>query len=367
VEVSSFLSGGIDSSLVTAVTSRYMANIQTYTIGFQQEKYDESIYAKEVAKALNIRNKTKIVEEKDFLNYVKYLPEVYDEPLADNSCIPTMILCQFAAQDVKVALSSDGGDEAYFGYRKFAFIKNLREKFSRKWLRKLVVITLSMLLPIAKLLDGFYYNFYSRVVKLRDIFNADNAVDALKAYETIYTPLEISKLIKRKFKKEESQISRNNSDHDIAAMLPYTYQYYLPSILAKVDRASMYFSLEVRDPMLDKDFVEFSARIPFHLKYHEKESKVLLKRYLSEFISRTIFERPKKGFNIPVYEWMKGQLNAEWKELLRNARWDELGIKAPQEIFNLDKKLSQGKAINADKLWNIYVLLKWHKHWHHEG
>ncbi|MBK6264534.1 asparagine synthase (glutamine-hydrolyzing) [Marivirga sp. S37H4] len=365
VEVSSFLSGGIDSSLVTAVVKKYNPTLNTYTIGFKDEKFDESSYAKKIASSLQLINKTKILEERDFLNYVNYLPEVYDEPLADNSCIPTMILCEFASQNVKVALSSDGGDEAFFGYNKFIFIKKIRDNYSNSWVRKSIMAILWLSLPFVKIFDGLIYNFYSRVLKLRDIFRAKTYVGALKAYETVFTPQEISKLTGIKL--ADIQSEEDSLPNDITSLMPYTYQYYLPSILTKVDRASMFFSLEVRDPMLDKNFVEFAAQVPFHLKYHQQKSKILLKQYLAEFINPDVFERPKKGFNIPVYKWMRGELNLEWKELLQSAKWAELGISNPKEIFKLDKKLSKGQAINADKLWNIYVLLKWHKYWHHES
>lgn len=363
VEVSSFLSGGIDSSLVTSVISKKRPDIKTFTIGFNEVEFNESGYAKKIAHELDLENYVKYISAKDCLSYVQLLPQVYDEPLADNSCIPSVILCEFARESVKVVLSSDGGDEAFFGYNKFLIINKIFTKFPNKYLRWCLGILLSLLVPVSNLFENFIYNVRTRIMKLKNILLSDNYLSALQFYESVFDPIEIDKLTGQE---EEVPTLKPINNGNKESMMWYSYKYYLPSILAKLDRASMYNSLEVREPMLDKEFVELVAKMPFHLKFNNGKSKVLLRKYLLDFMDKSFFERPKKGFNIPVYKWLKNELYSEWSQLLHTAKWEELGIVNPEPIYRLDKKLRTGKPINADKLWNVYILLKWYDYWHIE-
>ncbi len=316
VPLGAFLSGGYDSSLVCAVATEISGRpIKTFTIGFYEGKYNEAVYAKEVAKELGTDHTEMYLSEKNALDMVESIAQYYDEPFADASQIPTMLLSQLAKTQVSVVLSGDGGDELFGGYNIYTF---MQEAEKRKY-RGRMLYMLSTIIPGVK--QSAMWKKRKRVWRL--VSDDNNKEARTQGGVNTYFDIINSLLLEgnsRFYYEFESRYQEKR--YDITRMLLDMDTYLPDDILTKVDRASMRYALECRCPILDKNVVEYSFRLPADFKDDHGNQKRILKDITYEYLSREIMDRPKAGFSIPLDKWLRTALKEkvmDWtnKEYLR--------------------------------------------------
>ena len=308
VEVGSFLSGGIDSSLVSSIMQQEsQSKIKTFSIGFENKAYDESIYAKEVAKYISSEHYEYIFTQKDMFSLIDNIDHYYDEPFGDASSLPMMILSKMTKNQVSVALSGDGGDELFLGYNRY-FTTDV-------YYNKLMNIPQS-LRTILSIIGK-----YSGQDKLQKISYPLNHLSVQNLYSTLYTyvkPWELNNLFNSEFLKDsfcKTELSlldileyEFDGDCLIDSLSRLDFKRYLSDdILTKVDRASMAYGLEARVPLLDHRLVEFAYSLPTELRL-QKGSKSILKEILYKQMPKKLIERPKRGFSVPLKDWFRKEL-----------------------------------------------------------
>ena len=358
VPVGTFLSGGYDSSLVTAIAQSLSDHpIKTFSIGFEEKEYDEAPFAKEIAAHLGTDHTNHYVTEQEMLDLVASIPLYYDEPFADSSQIPSMLVAQIAKQEVTVALTGDGGDELFCGYKMYDKLAQAQkiEPFAKllrpltNWSKKLLQKLPFSVRAILENSDPRYKTQFGRngyAESIAKILNCDT------------TGLLF----------DESSIRVKN--WQIRKMLLDSITYLSDSNLCKVDRATMKYSLEARNPLLDVSVLAVAFRIPHGFKYHKKEKKYILKELTHDYIPKELMDRPKKGFSVPTDKWLRGPLK---EDLLAVTSVDYLrkqGIFDPE--FTNDyvcRYLKSGNAgaftgNNPSKIvWPLYMFQKWYQHY----
>lgn len=351
VKIGTFLSGGIDSALITSVASKISnKRINTFTIGYDNPKYDESKLAYSYSKVLDTNHKHYLCKSSDLLNLVPKLINVFDEPFADSSAIPSMYLNKKAKSDVTVVLSGDGGDESFLGYNHF-FISNF--------------VYVVFLIPYK--LRRYLYNFLpikilSFILKkdssvLKEIFLLKNIRDYLKRIfisEPIY--LKKNKLTWFKYYEPSFNLS-NNLIQNIADL---NIKLWLENDSnVKVDRSSMAYSVEVRSPFLDYRVIEFARSIPLKYRYSVKRRKKILRDILKKYIPENLFNTPKKGFSVPIKEWSRDKLKNEISKKLSKKNLGKIpGIDIDQFDI-LMKKHFKGQIDFSLSIWRVYILILW--------
>jgi asparagine synthase (glutamine-hydrolysing) len=371
VPVGVFLSGGYDSSAVAAILqSVSIEKLNTFSIGFDEKEYNEAPYAKEIAKHLGTKHHELYCSQKDALELIEKLPDVYDEPFSDSSSIPTMLISKFTADNgIKVALSGDGGDEIFNGYSKYysnldSFIKMARIAGLRKLLLK-AGINLFDTPTTYKFLKDLEIH---RIHKLKKILNSTSFNQALryKIEPTHFNEVEIQNLILSPFRKYKSAFDRFDDvsikKHPVDIMMAIDFQTVMnDDYLVKVDRASMRYGLEVREPFLDHRLIEYMARVPFDIKFKYNSPKYILKKIVHKYIPEELLNRPKKGFAIPKNQWLKNEL----KELVIDTIFSanvasNLSQKHTQSLVD---KFYKGHSINEEKVWSLFMYQLWHNKW----
>lgn len=362
VPLGAFLSGGIDSSAVVAMMRELDAeSILTCSIGFKEKRYDESVYAGMVAQAKKTNHKSEIVEAADY-GLLEKLVGLYDEPYADSSAIPTYRVCELARKHVTVALSGDGGDENYIGYRRyklFAMEEKLRSVFP-DWFRKPVF--------------GFLGNHYPKLDWAPRVFRGKTTFQALarssaSAYlhgVSIFPEEGRDWLFSDSFK---SDLQGYNSKEvfarhlhgkefeDPLRMVQYLdFKTYLPGdILTKVDRASMAHSLEVRVPFLDHNYVSWTARLPTTTKLKGSNGKWVLKEALRPLLPEQVLFRKKMGFAVPLDMWFRGPLKERIATTVQGNRLKQSGIFSPESLDRVVREHHSGKRDWSPVLWALLM------------
>jgi asparagine synthase (glutamine-hydrolysing) len=348
VPFGTFLSGGIDSSLVTAIAQSISPEpVKTFTIGFKEATHDESTYAKAIADYLGTNHHEYILTENDALDLIPDLPGIYDEPFADSSAIPTLLVSKMAKQSVTMTLSGDGGDELFMGYGAYKWAERLDNPFIK-----------SFRSPIKGMLS-LLSNRYKRASHLFEKVQQDQIRSHIFSQEQyLFSRAEIKNLLKeeyyREFKLDEMPVlSRQLEASEEQALFDLKY-YLKDDLLVKVDRASMHYSLETRVPLLDYRIVEFAFNLHPSLRSRNGLSKYLLKKVLFDFVPAKYFDRQKQGFAVPLQKWMKsGIVNHEFK----NSGIDIFFNKA--EIEHLHKDFfTKRKDYMYNKIWQLILLQK---------
>ena len=365
VEVGCFLSGGIDSSLIaTLMQKNSKKRINTFTVGFHEKNYDESVFAKKISNYLNTNHNEIIVSIKDMINNTQKIIENFDEPFADSSALPTELISSFASSKTKVILSGDGGDEIFLGYNRYIFSKKINEfnniapKFLRRSLQNLLNI-----LPIGfleKLSIPFQKKFGihglpHKIFKLSNILMYKNNAEFYKKLNIIDNNF-LSKFLNS----DNKLFSKYNHLDFLDALQKNDIDHYLSNdILTKVDRSSMYNSLEVRSPFLNHTLVEKVMTIPNYMKINNNKLKIILKKILQKYIPKEHFLRPKMGFAIPLEKWFddKKMINLT-DELLHSTNWDKLYYKK-NEVITSWERYKKSKCYPAIKIWSYLVSAIW--------
>lgn len=320
VSLGAFLSGGYDSSLVCAMAQELSANpIKTFSIGFYEKKFDEAVYAREIARQLGTEHEELYIDEKDMLNVIESIPRYYDEPFADSSQIPTMLVSRLAKEKVSVVLSGDGGDELFGGYNIYTVLQQAQSRKIRgKFLYELGR------LPCVK--QSVFWKNRSKAWRIvsDDINPEAKTQSGVNGQFNIISEMLLE--VPHNFYYEfESRYQTKR--YDIIRMLLDMDTYLPEDILVKVDRASMKYSLECRCPILDKEVMEYSFMLPPEYKICRGNKKRILKDISYDYIPQELLDRPKAGFSIPRDKWLRGVL----KERITD--WTSAEYLAKQGIF----------------------------------
>jgi asparagine synthase (glutamine-hydrolysing) len=362
VPLGAFLSGGVDSSAVVATMAGLSDTpIKTCSIGFDVASFNESEFARMVAEQYRTDHYTETVRSNDF-SLIDRLAALYDEPYADSSAIPTYRVCQLARKRVTVALSGDGGDETFGGYRRYKF--HVREQALRDRL------PLSLRHTLFGALGRLYPKFDTlpRIFRARATFQA-LARDAVEAYchsVSIVRDDDRSTLFSAQFRKRlggyrarevfEAHAARAQTDDPLSLIQYLDYQTYLPGdINTKVDRASMAHSLEVREPLMDHEFVEWAARLPASLKLSGGEGKLVLKKAMEPLLPHDVLYRPKMGFAVPLVEWFRGPLRTEVERVLTGDALADTGIFDRAALAVVAREHLSGQRDRSSLIWSLLM------------
>jgi asparagine synthase (glutamine-hydrolysing) len=368
VPLGSFLSGGIDSSLITALMQSLSSDpIQTFSIGFYEKGYNEAGMAEKIAAHLGTNHTSYYMSGQEGLAAAKALPYFYDEPFADSSALATYHLSQNVKKNVSVVLTGDGGDEVFQGYHRHIWIQKLYKKWFNKslfyrqtlssglnFLSKDVIHSLSLLLP--RSIRPF--QIQEKALKLSRILPMN---DVGQIYQNLLSLFQ-----------DPHEFMKETHDHTIN--IPHNFKnvgelyqaldtlFYLPGdILTKVDRATMAFALEARSPFLDYRLVEWSWMLDPHFKNHRGKGKYILRKLLEQYIPKKLYDRPKSGFGIPLNSWLNHDMK-EWAEShLSHSSLKSSGLIDPDAVYDLWLQFKKGKGQLHHKIWSILMFQAWFK------
>jgi asparagine synthase (glutamine-hydrolysing) len=368
VPVGVFLSGGYDSSSVAAILQSSSANrLKTFTIGYKEPQFDESAEARKIAQHLGTDHTEWIVGASDALGILERLPEIYDEPFADNSTVPTTLVSMLASKQVKVVLSADGGDELFAGYNKFNQSLQYTGNFPKS-LQRMMSKVMDLVPPATIPYFNKQYNFASRYEKMKLIWASGKPQLALKYISQYITETEAAGYLGGKQSAYKTNFDMNgelnNINDPLNRLLSVDYQTFLvDNNLVKVDRATMSVSIEGREPMLDHRLVEFLATVPAHIKVKNKTNKYILKEIVHQYIPKALMDRPKRPFIAPLTHWFRDELKEQMEYYLSPAKLEQTGLFDPVHIQTLKQHYFNGGKVSHQKLWNILVFQLWYSRW----
>jgi asparagine synthase (glutamine-hydrolysing) len=374
VPLGALLSGGVDSSAICALMQASARQpVNTFTIGFSEAGYNEAAHARAVARHLGTNHTDMCLSGRDALTLVPALPEIWDEPFADSSQLPTHLLMQLARRHVTVALSGDGGDELFAGYNRHLHVPRLMRRLSRvpAPLRRLAGALLTSL-PAAAMNNGLSAlaaergisqpgdkaHKLGKLLRGADFSSSDSLYTFLLSEWTDPVALLTGGYLPANLVDDRAAWPR--LDDPVARMMVIDALSYLPDdILVKVDRAAMAVSLETRAPFLDPSVVDFAWRLPMDLKQRDGQGKWLLRRLLDRYVPRELIDRPKMGFSIPLDLWLRGPLR-DWAEhLLAENRLAGEGFFQPAPIRAAWQNHCSGRANYGHGLWSVLMFQAW--------
>ena len=360
VPIGSFLSGGVDSSLITALMQKHSEKkVETFSIKFENSEYDESKYAKKVSQELNTNHNELLVSQKDVLDTIENINNIYGEPFGDSSQVPMYLLSKFTKEKVTVSLSGDGADELFCGYSRYKYINTAWKIYKIFNLKNKSIYTLLNKIPLKFLNTLINTLSFSRIPQLNDKISkfrslTNNITEPDDMYFRLISNLDI------KIKDEKLNLNFLNYEIREKMMLSDSLNYLSDDILCKVDRAAMKNSLETRLPFLDKEIFEYAWQLPLEFKIKSNETKHILKKILENYLPKNLIYRPKMGFSLPMNDLLNGDL----KEVLQ----DSLGYFKKQNFQFLEKinlnEIQNNNIYDARKnslLWNIIILSNWLK------
>lgn len=361
------LSGGIDSSTVAAFATQHATDtVKTFSIGFSEDSFDESRYAREVAAHLGTDHHEEILSAEKAGDLISEIGTWLDEPLSDGSLIPTYLLARFVRKHVTVALGGDGGDEIFAGYpmyfgHKVASAYSSIPQFLRSGLIEPVVYrlpvstkNLSFEYRAKRFVKSANYNTIQRHHSWFGSFSVDEQIPLLTENVLAHTSGDIHA-------GPRSLLDICDAQDEIERMQYLDMNFYMAEdILTKVDRASMAVSLETRAPFLDPRIGQFAASLPLDYKLRGNKGKYILKKSVEGLLPRSILNRSKKGFGVPIAEWLKGRLNPLMHDLLAPERLKDQGLFEPDHVQALIAEHENGIASHHKQLWTLLVFQLWH-------
>lgn len=354
VPVGSFLSGGIDSTLIVSIAKDFNPNIKTFSVGFEREGFSEVDVAKETADKLNVENISYTISPEE---YVEHLPKIMwhmDDPLADPACVPLYFVAREARKHVTVALSGEGSDELFGGYNIY------REPDSLKMFDSIPGVLKSLLAGVAKVLpEGVKGKSFlergttplrERYIGNAKMFEENEKRDFLKTY---------NKNIR--YQQLTAGLYDQVKDYPLVNQMQFIdiHTWMRGDILLKADRVTMAHSLEVRVPFLDKEVFELASKIPVDLKIANGTTKSILREASKGIIPDHVLDRKKLGFPVPIRHWLKNELNAWAKQLIKESETDHLLNKT--FILNLLEAHCSGKGDYSRKIWTVLMFMLWHR------
>ncbi len=377
VPIGVFLSGGYDSSTVTALLQKnQQEQLSTFTIGFEEKEFNEAHDAKQIALLLGTKHKEKYCTQNEMLALVDELSYYYDEPFADDSALPTLLLSKVTKEEVGVALSADGGDEMFFGYSKYFAISKMIKIRSSKFKYGLLKLSinclnensisfLNTLLPKSKR----QVNIVTKFNKFKNMLNSKTQEEMfIKASSKVEAEFLDKILTNGKFKnfketafQEFKELKKLNN---LEKMMLIDYKTFMvDDVLCKVDRASMAHSLEAREPLLDHRLAEYMARVPNSIKYKHNKGKYLLREVLKKYIPSEMTDKPKAGFTIPLKSWLLNELKQTAIDALESKILKIDKIFKEKELQKILKNLKKNKIKNPTFIWMIIIYVQWRERW----
>jgi len=371
VPVGVFLSGGYDSSLVSSILAKKQGKkINTFTIGFDDERYNEAKHAKKIAEYLGTNHTEYYMKNYDMLNLVKELPFYYDEPFGDASALPTIIVSKLARQSVSVALSADGGDEAFCGYSKYLFLNKFQNIFSNSLKNKILKTSLNLFSA-----DNIEYfnsklprdlkqtNIKDKYTKFQRAINSDSLEEMFENASSYLDKKEITSFLK--IKKDKKLLKKWNKLKNVEfldQMMAIDYKLFMnDDVLTKVDRATMSVSLEGREPLIDHRIIEYMAKVPLDIKYKKNQGKYLLRQILYKYLPKEMVDKPKSGFTIPLNEWLRDELKSMVDKYICIEKLDN-NIFDIKEIMSIKIRFYNGENL-GNKIWLILMYQMWKEKW----
>jgi asparagine synthase (glutamine-hydrolysing) len=375
VPVGVFLSGGVDSSVLAAILQKHGGQrLKTFTIGFDDPRYDESPFAGAVAEHLGTDHHCRILNQDRAKELLPRWGELYDEPFADASGIATLMVSQVAAEQVKVVLSADGGDELFSGYDGYTAMlwqwRSIKDIPQR--LRDFAAAAVNGL-GVAQI-DGFFAArsgaavgslvapVFSRVAKFGARVDSRGVGELADRATVRFARDELVRLTGRAAPTRELADCYPGLDGEKLCL--WDLHNYMPGdVLVKVDRATMAASIEGREPLIDHRLVEFAFSLPFGMRRGRLGAKHLLKKLLYRYVPRALVERPKRGFGVPVERWLAGDLRGFVQEHLEPGRIARQGLFDPQMVRGYVKRLDAGDTSVRERIWSLVAFQMWHQRW----
>lgn len=380
VPLGALLSGGIDSSIVVALMQKANPTpVRTFSIGFREKAYNEAPWAARVAEHLGTDHTELYVTPKEALAVIPKLPDIYDEPFADSSAIPTYLVSKLTRSQVTVALSGDGGDEQFCGYVRYWTTMAMSNAFQRfpNAIAKKIASLLRMLpvswvekcyMPWRHILPQQYNvaNFPDKWQKLLSLMQKAEVQELYRMTICLWPQGDIQTLYGKDLpiSHYEEVFQETEGWPLLSRLMRVDQKTYLPdAMLTKVDRASMASSLEVRVPLLDHRVLEFTALLPDHLKYRDGTGKYLLKKLLARYLPPALFERPKMGFGVPIDQWFRKELKGLLTDYLSPERLKKEGVLDYSLVEKKVKEHLSGRANHQYRLWSLLMWEMWRERW----
>jgi asparagine synthase (glutamine-hydrolysing) len=376
VPVGMFLSGGLDSSVVTALLQKHCGNIHTFTIGFSDDRFDEASHARRVAEHLGTNHTARVIAPDDARNILPRWADLYDEPFADSSGIPTYLVSKLAGERVKVVLSADGGDELFAGYNIYANMLGTMQRRDAIPLsvRRMVGTGMSML-PLdamdARLATSPYLpdgwrgrqRPTFRLRRMRDwLGSSTNGQMYQTALGNSWWADDAATLTDCRPLPRESADAYAGGFAD--QMCLWDLHNYLPGdVLAKVDRATMATSIEGREPLIDHRLVEFAFRLPAEMRRGSLGAKHLLRKVLYKHVPAEIVDRPKMGFAVPIDSWLRGDLSYLVDEHLDPAAIKRQNILNPESVARAVRAFRAKDEMATNRVWSLLAFQMWRERW----
>lgn len=344
-----FLSGGIDSSLVSCIATKIKPSINSFSIGFDNQSYNESDKAKKIASFIGTNHTEIIFNKNDILNIVPNISQAYDEPFADQSLLPTMLLCGLSKKSNSiVCLSGDGGDELFGGYNRHKYF-HLIQKYEK----------LFKILDVFKI-KNLNINFKNRKLSdylrwLRICISASSKRELSSIYFELLNKTEFNSL-ENEFGQDKLEIIEKSKISSAEKIMMFDmYNYLSNDVLVKTDRASMFYGIEIRAPLLDPRIIDFSSRLEFNKKIQKGNTKKILKDVLANHLPHGMIDKKKYGFDIPISYWLKKDLK-NWAEDIHNSEMDNINSKKYDFFFK--KHVHENKDY-SNTLWPYLMLKNW--------
>jgi asparagine synthase (glutamine-hydrolysing) len=358
-----FLSGGYDSSAVAGILQKNnRQKIKTFTIGFEEEKYNEAAHAKKIAEYIGTDHHEYYCTTKEAQDIFPELADIYDEPFGDSSAIPTTLVSRFARKNVAVALSADGGDEIFAGYNRYDQLASIHKmpqivrNFSAALLSRMPFSTISGKSKI-----------FQQIPKLADVLSSKDEIEINESLNRHFSGKEIREFLNNVDDNcglFNSLNHLNETNDFLNTALALDYKVYLPDdILVKVDRATMSVGLEGREPFLDHRIIEFVSQLPSELKYNKGVKKDLLKKITHKYVPKELLNQPKTGFAIPVYDWLRNDLKEHVYLYINEEQLRKHNYINIKEALKLREDFLSGKKGYEIKIWLIIMFQMWWNRW----
>ncbi len=365
VPVGVFLSGGYDSSVVTAILQKNSARkIKTFTIGFDVKKWDEAPYAKQIAAHLGTEHNEYYCTTREAQDIFTRLPELYDEPFGDSSAIPTTLVSQFARKQVTVSLSADGGDEVFAGYTKY-FNQTKIHNYLERSPAALLSLTRSVLNTSTKIYPGLKKSH--KVERVAEILNTYKTSGLADVYDRQFIYKDLVDLLPgydQNIGLYDDIGTVNNENDYMNKLLARDYRSYMvDDVLTKVDRATMSVALEGREPLLDHRIIEFVSQLPSSLKYNSEGSKYLLKKITHKYVPKEMLDRPKAGFTFPMYEWLTTDLKDHLFHYINESQFAKHEFLNPARAMSIRKEFLDGVQGRKTSIWLLLMFQMWWNRW----
>jgi asparagine synthase (glutamine-hydrolysing) len=374
VDLGVFLSGGLDSTCIAALMQSQSAKkVKTFSIGFHDEHYNEAQHAKVIAERLGTDHHELYIDPKDMIDIVPQLSSIYDEPFSDSSQLPTLMLSRFAKQHVTVALTGDAGDEVFCGYNRYSWGKKLVDNYSSvpSSIRQVAGDTVRLVPPLiynkmwaalAKLIPKLkaHKSVGDKLHKLAYVIGFNSESDLYRKLTIVWPEIaltseviDIATSIKDAFSFEGLELAERMMWQDAIG-------YMQNDILTKVDRASMASSLETRVPFLDNDVFKFAWSLPLDFKFYRNQTKYPLRHIISKHIPDEVMNRPKSGFGVPIYNWLRNELKDWAEDLLSEKNLAASGLLDVILIRSVWKIHLSGRKNLQYPLWNVLMFQQWY-------